>query len=29
MENVRRELLFISSPSTSREAPNLILMQQV
>jgi len=29
MENVRRELLFISTPSTNREAPNSIVMQQV
>lgn len=28
MQNMRRELLYISSTSTSREAPDLIVMQQ-
>lgn len=28
MQNMRRELLYIRSTSTSREAPDLIVMQQ-
>lgn len=29
VENMRRELLLITSSSTSREVPNFIVMQQV